>query len=148
MARLTPDEIDALIGDCTFHEPKARTIHEIARRAVAEHGGVLPRDREALLALKGVGPKCCNLVLGIAGGEHISVDIHVHRIVNRWGYVQAKRPEKTMLALQAVLPRRYWVEINALLVPFGKQVCTGTSPKCSKCPVLQMCPQVGVTRHR
>jgi endonuclease-3 len=148
MVRLTPHEIDGLIGDCTFHEPKARTIHDIARRAVAEYGGALPEDREALLALKGVGPKCCNLVLGIAGGAHISVDVHVHRIANRWGYVQAKRPEKTMAALEGVLPRKYWVEINALLVPFGKHICTGTAPKCSTCPVLQMCRQVGVTRHR
>jgi endonuclease-3 len=89
------------------------------------------------------------LALGIACGERrISVDIHVHRIVNRWGYVRALTPERTMVELMALLPRRYWVELNALLVPFGKHVCTGRFPKCSTCPVLDMCRQVGVSRHR
>ena len=109
----------------------------------------LPCDQEALLALHGVGPKCANLALGIACNiPLIGVDIHVHRVVNRWGYVQAKTPEKTMESLMEKLPQSYWVEINALLVPFGKHVCTGTSPKCSTCPLLQMCQQVSVTRHR
>jgi endonuclease-3 len=76
------------------------------------------------------------------------VDIHVHRVTNRWGYIAAPTPEKTMAALQQKLPRRLWVEINALLVPFGKHVCTGTKPKCSTCPLLEMCQQVGVTEHR
>jgi endonuclease-3 len=78
----------------------------------------------------------------------IGVDIHVHRITNRWGYVAAPTPEKTMEALQAKLPRRYWVEINALLVPFGKHICLGTLPRCSNCPLLEMCRQVGVTQHK
>src|SRR5438270_7919781 len=148
VAALSPEEIDRLIGACTFHEPKARQIHEIARRAVAEHGGTPPCDPEVLLSFRGVGPKCANLVLGIAcGHSSIGVDIHVHRVTNRWGYVQAKTPEKTMAALQDRLPRRYWIEINALLVPFGKHVCTGSLPKCSTCPVLEMCQQVGVQAH-
>jgi endonuclease-3 len=149
MAALTPQAIDQLIGDCTFHRPKAEQIHAIARRAVDEYGGTLPCDREVLLSFRGVGPKCANLVLGIACGEPcIGVDIHVHRVTNRWGYVQTPTPEKTMAALQEHLPRRYWVEINALLVPFGKHVCTGHLPHCSTCPVLEMCRQVGVTSHR
>jgi endonuclease III len=149
MVQLSPDEIDELIGACTFHEPKARQIHEIARRAVDEHGGAVPCDEEVLLSFRGVGPKCANLVLGIAcGHSSIGVDIHVHRVTNRWGYVQAPTPEKTMVALQKKLPRDYWVEINALLVPFGKHVCTGHLPKCSTCPLLEMCRQVGVEAHR
>jgi endonuclease-3 len=149
MSQLTRQEIDALIGTCTYHEAKAPQLLEIARRVVAEHGGVLPGDRAVLLSLKGVGPKCANLTLGVACNQpFISVDIHVHRVTNRWGYVEGKTPEKTLAALEAKLPRRYWVEINRLLVPFGKHVCTGTSPHCSTCPVLDMCRQVGVTRHR
>jgi endonuclease-3 len=145
MAALTPDEIDGLIAACTFHEPKARQIHQIARRALDEHGGELPCDEAALLALHGVGPKCAHLALGIACGQpFVAVDVHVHRIVNRWGYVQATTPEKTMTALMKVLPREYWVEINALLVPFGKHVCLGAAPKCPTCPLLSMCQQVGV----
>jgi endonuclease-3 len=149
MGRLTPQEIDALIGACTFHEPKARQIHAIAKRAVAEHGGNIPCDAAVLTSFHGVGPKCTHLVLGIACGQpYIGVDIHVHRVANRWAYVHTTTPDKTMAALQEKLPRRYWVEINKLLVPFGKHICTGVAPKCSSCPVLAMCQQVGVTTHR
>jgi endonuclease III len=149
MSELAPDEIEALIRPCMFHEGKARQIQGIARRAVAEFGGALPCDRDVLLSFHGVGPKCANLVLGIACGEpHIGVDTHVHRVTNRWGYVHTRTPEQTMVALEAKLPKRYWVEINKLLVPFGKHVCTGRLPKCSTCPVLEMCRQVGVTEHR
>jgi endonuclease-3 len=149
MSRLGAAEIDALIGDCTFHEAKAKQIRAIAETAVAEHGGTLPCDAEVLLGFHGVGPKCANLVLGIACGQaEIGVDIHVHRVTNRWGYATAGTPEKTMAALQQKLPRPYWVEINALLVPFGKHICTGTNPNCSTCTLLEMCQQVGVTKHR
>ena len=149
VAQLDPGEIDRLISPSTFHEPKARQIRAIARDVVERHGGALPCEREVLLGFKGVGPKCANLALGIAcGAAEIGVDVHVHRVTNRWGYVSAKTPEATMLALQAVLPREYWVEINRLLVPFGKYVCTGPAPKCSTCPVLEYCQQQGVTTHR
>jgi endonuclease III len=149
VSRLTVEEIERLIAACIFPEPKARQIHEIARRVVAEFGGELPCDEDVLLSFHGVGPKCTNLVLGIACGQpRIGVDIHVHRVTNRWGYVAARTPEKTLLALTAKLPRRYWVEINKLLVPFGKHVCTGVAPKCSTCPLLEMCQQVGVTTRR
>jgi len=149
MSKLSPEEIDELIGECNYHEPKSKQIHEIARRAVAEHGGTLPCEQEVLLSFRGVGPKCANLALGIACNlPLIGVDVHVHRVTNRWGLVRAPTPEKTMAALQEKLPQPYWVEINALLVPFGKHVCTGTAPKCSTCPLLDMCQQVGVTSHR
>jgi endonuclease-3 len=114
---------------------------------VAEFGGELPADADVLTSFRGVGPKCANLALGVATGKAgIAVDVHVHRVTNRWGLVAAPTPERTMLALEEVLPRRYWVEINRLLVPFGKHVCTGSLPKCSRCPVLEYCRQVGVTR--
>jgi endonuclease-3 len=149
MSRLTAGKIDAAIGASTFHEAKARQILEISRRIVAEHGGELPCEFEVLTSFPGVGPKCANLALGIAcGHSRIGVDIHVHRVTNRWGYVRERTPKKTMLALEAKLPKRYWVEINRLLVPFGKHICTGVRPKCSTCPVLDMCRQVGVVEHR
>jgi endonuclease-3 len=149
MARLDPDEIDRLIGACTFHEPKARQIHAIAQEAVERYGGELPADRDVLLGFRGVGPKCAALALGIASHQAwIGVDIHVHRVTNRWGLVKARTPEATMDALTAVLPRQYWVEINRLLVPFGKRVCTGTTPRCSACPLADMCAKVGVAAHR
>jgi endonuclease III len=149
MARLTPAKIDSAIRTATFHEPKARQILAIAQRIESEFGGELPCDAEVLMSFSGVGPKCANLALGIACGQtRISVDIHVHRVTNRWGIISETTPEKSLAALEAVLPKKYWIDINRLLVPFGKHVCTGRLPKCSTCPVLDMCRQVGVTSHR
>jgi endonuclease-3 len=138
-----------LLHGVTFPEPKARDLKEIARRIVAEHGGRVPDTIEGLTAFRGVGPKIAALTLGVGFGKPaISVDIHVHRVVNRWGYVAAATPEKTQAQLEGRLPRRYWVEINERLVPFGKAVCTGARPRCSTCSLLSMCRQVGVTSRR
>jgi endonuclease-3 len=149
VAALPHAELDALVGTCAFHAQKSWQILEIAKTVVAEHGGELPCDEAVMLGFRGVGPKCTNLVMGIACKQpRIGVDIHVHRVTNRWGYVAAPSPEATMAALMEKLPKRYWVEINERLVPFGKHVCTGRLPKCSTCPVLDTCRQVGVTEHR
>lgn len=149
LAALSEDEIAALIRPSTFYERKAGQMRAIARAAVARYGGELPCDEAVLTAFEGVGPKCAHLALGVACGlPFISVDVHVHRVTNRWGYVAARSPENTMAQLEAILPREYWIEINRLLVPFGKHVCTGVRPRCSTCPVLEMCAQVGVTESR
>ena len=149
VARLTVAQIARLIRTSSFYETKAYNIRDIARRVVEEYGGTLPCDFHILTSFRGVGPKCANLTLGIAcGATEISVDVHVHRVTNRWGYVRTPGPEATRLALEKELPKKYWVEINRLLVPFGKHVCTGRLPKCSICPVLVYCRQVGVTAHR
>jgi endonuclease III len=146
---LTVAEIDRLISTSTFHDRKAAQIREIARAVVETYAGELPCDADVLMSFSGVGIKCANLALGIACGQpRISVDVHVHRVTNRWGYVQTRSPEKTVDALMAKLPEKYWIEINRLLVPFGKHICTGALPRCSTCPVLEMCRQVGVDRHR
>jgi len=149
ISQLGWDELDALISPSTFHERKAQQILAIARAMEERFGGTLPGDRELLLSFAGVGPKCANLVLGVACGTPvISVDIHVHRVTGRWGYVKASTPEKTLAALEATLPQQHWITINRLLVPFGKHICTGNRPRCSTCPVLDMCQQVGVVEHR
>ena len=149
VAALGVSAIDRLIAASTFHGAKAARIREIARHAVARPDGALPCDETLIRSFRGVGPKCAHLALGIAcGHRRISVDVHVHRVTNRWGYVSASSPERTMEALERTLPGRYWIEINALLVPFGKHICTGRLPKCSTCPVLEYCRQVGVTAHR
>lgn len=146
IAALTPAHIDERIRACTFHGPKAHTIHAIARRCEEEFAGALPCDRRLLLSLRGVGPKCANLALGIACNEPfgVPVDIHVHRVTNRWGYVRAGTPEATMAELESKLPRKYWLEINRLLIPFGKHICTLRRPRCPDCPLLVYCRQVGV----
>ena len=144
--KLTPEELGALIRASNFYEAKVPNLLALAQRVQEEYGGTLPCDEQVLLSFKGVGPKCAHLVMAIACNQpSIAVDVHVHRITNRWGYVHTRSPEETMAILETKLPQRYWVDINRLLVPFGKHVCTGTRPHCSTCPVLEMCRQVGVT---
>ncbi|AMV37801.1 endonuclease III domain-containing protein [Planctomyces sp. SH-PL62] len=138
-----------LIRPATFPEPKARDILELSRRILAEHGGEVPETVEELTAFRGVGPKIAALTRAVAfGAATIPVDVHVHRVANRWGLVATRTPEATMKALEAVLPRRYWIETNERLVPFGKFICTGVAPFCSTCLLLSMCRRVGVTRSR
>ncbi|HEV7389349.1 MAG TPA: endonuclease III [Gemmatimonadaceae bacterium] len=149
VSRLGVSKLAQLIKPASFYQTKAINIRDLAQRVTREYGGSLPCDFEVMTSFRGVGPKCANLTLGIAcGATEISVDIHVHRVTNRWGLVRTTTPEETRRALEKRLPRKYWVEINRLLVPFGKHVCTGRLPKCSVCPVIQYCRQVGVAEHR
>lgn len=148
MLRLERDQLADLLLGSTFPGQKADTIRGIAQAAV-ESGGHLPADFKRLTDLKGVGPKCANLALGVIGQQAgIGVDIHVHRVTNRWGLVAGSEPQKTRAQLEEALPSTLWTDINRLLVPFGKHICTGKLPHCSTCPVLEYCRQVGVTKHR
>jgi len=96
-----------------------------------------------------VGRKTANLVRNLGFGlPGICVDTHVHRITNRLGWVRTRDPAQTERALEAVLPRRYWIPINGLLVAFGQRTCTPQSPWCSRCPIRKHCARIGVTRSR
>jgi len=149
MAQLAPEEIDRLIAPSQYHEQKSYQIKAIAERVRDEFGGELPCDLEIMLSFHGVGIKCAHLTLGVACGQpFISVDVHVHRVTNRWGYIATRTPEATTRALEELLPERYWIEFNRIIMPFGKHICTRIRPKCSICPVEPMCAQVGVTEHR
>lgn len=149
LLKLDVPTLTELLYGTTYPDQKAYTMLGIAERIVNEFGGELPANYDTLISLKGVGPKCANLALGVATGmAAISVDVHVHRVVNRWGYVHTKQPEQTLKVLETQVPREQWVNINRLLMPFGKHICTGTLPHCSTCPVLPWCEQVGVDRHR
>ena len=149
MAALDEARLVGLLHGATFPEPKARDLRELSRRILQEHGGRVPDTMEGLTAFRGVGPKIAALTLAVGFDRPaIAVDVHVHRVTNRWGYVATKTPEQTMAALGEKLPERYWVEINERLVPFGKFHCTATRPKCSTCALLSLCRQVGVTNPR
>lgn len=146
---LPEDRLVALLMGATFPEPKARDLKVIARQIIDEHGGKVPDSLAELTAFRGVGPKIAALTLAVGFGRPaVAVDVHVHRITNRWGYVATTSPERTMLALEKLLPERYWIEINERLVPFGKFVCTAVRPKCSTCLLLSMCRQIGVVNPR
>jgi endonuclease III len=149
MLRLPTRRIECAIYPVGFYRTKARTILGVSQTLVERHGGCVPRDIEALLALKGVGRKTANLVVTLAFRKYgICVDTHVHRISNRWGYVQTKSPHETEIRLRERLPRRHWRIYNDLLVAFGQNLCHPTSPWCSRCPLERLCGRVGVTRSR
>lgn len=146
---LGEERVAALIYPVGFYRTKARSLIQLCTELLARFDGQVPPDLTALLALPGVGRKTANLVLTAGFGlPGICVDIHVHRICNRWGYVQTRDPEATELALRAALPQRHWLNINRLLVTLGQQICHPTSPRCSACPVASYCARVGVTRFR
>jgi endonuclease-3 len=147
VAALSIPELERLIIPSTFPEPKAANIHAIAVRVRDEFGGDLPCDGEVMQSFTGVGPKCANLALGIACSQPtIPVDSHVHRVVNRWGYVRTKTPERTLAALEPKLPMQFRPSINRLLLPFGKYICLGGAHRCPDCPLIDICPKIGVTR--
>jgi endonuclease-3 len=149
MVELGEAELTRLLHGVAFAEAKAHDIIALSRRIRDEHGGEVPDTLEGLTAFRGVGPKIAALTLAVGFDRPaIAVDIHVHRVTNRWGYVSTRTPEQTAAALAEQLPRRYWIEINERLVPFGKAICTLARPRCSTCPLLRMCRQVGVENPR
>jgi endonuclease-3 len=149
MASMDQGTLVGLLAGAGFPDPKARDLIELSRRIVEDHGGVVPDTAEGLMAFRGVGPKIAALTLAVGFGRPaLAVDIHVHRVTNRWGYIATKTPEQTAVALLEILPERYWIEINERLVPFGKHICTGTLPACSGCVLRSMCRRVGVTHSR
>lgn len=149
MLALSETRIAHLIYPAGFYRVKGRQIRAICKRLLDAFGGRVPDDLDALLTLPGVGRKTANLVLAEGYGlPAICVDTHVHRIVNRWGYVRTRTPEQTEMRLRARLPRPWWIPINRLLVAFGRTVCRPLSPRCSACPVAAACRRVGVSRSR
>lgn len=149
MASLSVQAIEEAIYPVGFYRVKASRIKEIAGVISGRYAGRVPNSLEELLKLNGVGRKTANLVITLGWRKPgICVDTHVHRIVNRWGFVRTKTPEETESALREKLPGRYWIEINGLLVAFGQGVCKPVSPLCSGCPVYGYCDREGVGRHR
>ena len=126
---------------------RALNFHKACKTIIESYDGEIPKND--FIKLKGVGRKTANLTLILGHGKlGICVDIHVHRITNRWGYVQTKSPNETERVLRKKLPKRYWMEFNNLLVSFGQNVCKPQSPYCSKCCVAGYCKQAGVKRYR
>jgi endonuclease-3 len=142
IAELPLTVLEQAIYPVGFYRVKSVQIRDIAR-------GLVPDEIDELLKFRGVGRKTANLVVTLGYRKPgICVDTHVHRICNRWGYVTTKSPEQTEYALRAVLPGRYWLDINDWLVMFGQNLCTPVSPKCTSCPLCSYCDRVGVEKFR
>jgi endonuclease-3 len=149
LAALPEDDLAAILDGVTFAATKARDLKAIATEIVEQYDGQVPDTFKGLIAFRGVGPKIAGLVLGLGFGQPaISVDVHVHRVVHRWGLVSSRSPDLTGLALQQVIPRDQWIEVNELLMPFGKFLCTSGAPRCLSCPLAKFCPRIGVTAKR
>ncbi len=149
MQKLSEKDIEKLIYPVGFYRVKSQTIKLLCQKLIEDYGGRVPDEIDELLKFKGVGRKTANLVVILGYNKPgICVDIHVHRITNRWGYVQTKNPEATEAALRAKLPSEHWIEINDLLVTYGQNLCTPVSPKCSQCKIIKYCDQKGVERSR
>ncbi|UFS69837.1 endonuclease III [Geomonas sp. RF6] len=149
MALLSVEEIEQAIYPVGFYRNKAGQIKEISRELVEKYGSRVPEEIDELLKFKGVGRKTANLVVTLGYGKPgICVDIHVHRICNRWGYVVTNSPDETEQVLRRELPRQYWLTINDLLVTFGQNQCLPVSPLCSTCPLFHLCDRVGVQKSR
>ena len=149
MLKLSAAEIEKLIFPTGFYKTKAQRILEISKILMDKYGGKVPSTVEELRALPGVGIKTANLTLNLGFGiDAICVDCHVHQISNRMGWIKTSTPEESEKVLQTVMPKKYWIPLNELLVSYGQEVCTSVSPKCSMCPENESCPKVGVTRSR
>lgn len=146
---LSVPELEKIIYPVGFYKTKAVRLGEISRILVDEFESQVPDSLEGLLSLPGVGRKTANLVLASGFGiPAICVDIHVHRISNRFKLVATKTPEQTEFALMEKIPRSSWSKINELIVAFGQTICKPTKPRCEICPVeccpSRLCPQTGV----
>ena len=149
MVRIPASKIEKLIFPVGFYRNKAKTIRGVSRDLIERFDGRVPDDLDKLLTLKGVGRKTANLVITLGFNKPgICVDIHVHRISNRLGYVRTKNPEESEWALREKLPRKYWITYNDLLVTFGQNLCKPVSPYCSECAISKYCDRVGVGRSR
>lgn len=149
MLKLSAKEIEDLIFPTGFYRTKAQRILEISQVLADKYGGKVPDTVEELLALPGVGIKTANLTLNLGFGiDAICVDCHVHQISNRMGWIKTKTPEESEKVLQTVMPKRYWIPLNELLVSYGQEVCTSVSPRCSLCPENGQCPKIGVVKSR
>ncbi|MBI4707441.1 MAG: endonuclease III [Candidatus Omnitrophica bacterium] len=149
MAKLSLERIQNLIYPVGFFRNKAKTILEISRKINDVYEGKVPGDIKRLLEFKGVGRKTANLVLGLGFNiPAICVDTHVHRISNRLGWVKTKIPEETEAALERIVPKKLWIELNTILVTFGQNLCLPVSPWCSRCSVNKSCKKVGVRQFR
>ena len=143
MKNVSQEELAKAIYPVGFYENKARQIIELSKTIDEELGGKVPGEIEDLIKFKGVGRKTANLVLSLGFNKPaICVDVHVHRIFNRLGYIKTKTPEETEFALREKLPQKYWIDINTLLVTHGQNVCKPIKPKCSECPIARYCAKI------
>lgn len=149
LVRLETEEIEKLIYPAGFYKRKAAQLKNISKDLIERFKGAVPSSSEELLSLPGVGIKTANLVLNLGFGiDAVCVDCHVHEIANRLGWINTKTPEESVKALEEIMPKKYWIPLNELLVSYGQTICLPVSPFCSKCGENEVCPKTGVRKSR
>ncbi|MDD3049857.1 MAG: endonuclease III [Candidatus Cloacimonetes bacterium] len=140
---LSVTEISDLIYPVGFYRNKAVFLKELPATLNKLFNGVIPDEIDDLVKLPGVGRKTANLVRAVAFGKPaICVDVHVHRISNRWGYVNTNNPFETEMTLRKILPEKHWIKFNSYLVAFGQNLCTPRNPGCGECPISEECKKL------
>ncbi len=149
ITKLPIKKLEKIIFSTGHYKKKARTLQHVSNELIKKFNSKVPKTREELMSIKGIGPKTANIVLAFAYNKPvIPVDTHVHRISNRLGFVKTKTAEKTEPELYKVIPKKHWLDYNAILVQFGRDLCQPISPWCSKCPINKHCPRIGVIKSR
>jgi len=143
--KLSYEELDRIIYQVGFHREKSKHLKQLPQVLNEKFGGQVPDEIDDLLMLPGVGRKTANLVRAVAFQKPaICVDVHVHRICNRWGYINTKTPLESEMALRKKLPLKHWLNINSYVVAFGQNLCTPRKPQCHLCPIHEFCARLGV----
>lgn len=143
MAKVKVEDLAKAIYPVGFYENKAKQIIELSRQIIEELDGKVPNEIEDLIKFNGVGRKTANLVLAKGFNKPaICVDVHVHRIFNRLGYIKTNTPEETEFALRKKLPKKHWIDINTLIVTHGQNICKPQKPNCSACPIAKFCAKI------
>jgi len=149
ISKIPTKKLEKIIYSSGHYKKKARTLKHVSKELIKRFKGKVPKTKEELMSIKGIGPKTANIVLNFAYNKLVlPIDTHCHRIPNRLGWVKTKTPEKTEKALEKILPKKYWKEFNGTFVLFGKTICQPISSHCSKCPINRYCPRIGVKRSR
>lgn len=149
LVKIPTPKLEKIIFSSGHYKKKARVLQSVSNELITRFNSKVPDNKEDLLSIKGIGPKTANIVLAFAFNRPvIPVDTHVHRIPNRIGWIQTKKPEQTEQELMKILPKKYWMDFNAIFVQFGRDICQPVSPKCSICPINKYCKKRGVQRSR
>lgn len=146
LARSSQADVEAIIKSTGFFRAKAKSLRGMAAKLVGEFAGVLPHSIDELTQLPGVGRKTANVLLGTAFGiaAGVVVDTHVKRITCLLGLTNQQDPEKVEQDLMALLPKKEWVNFSHRLIHHGRRICIARRPKCIECPLLRLCPRVGL----
>lgn len=146
-SKIKAENLEKAIYPVGFYKNKAKQIIELSKILVEKYNSKVPDEIDELIKFRGVGRKTANLVLSRGFNKPaICVDVHMHRIFNRLGYVKTKTPEETEFALRKKLPKEFWIDINTLMVTHGQNICKPINPMCTQCPIEKYCAKIIQTK--